>query len=126
MLGYYNKSREDIIKIIKRCPTTEDGFYYCKKFPHLNETPGEKSDKGYTFDRSYFKNKICFNKAELEVYTQKGPSYFNIEKMKEKDDFLYNIIKPSLNKKLNKKMKNSHYTLSDLIDSAIFYFDYKY
>ena len=126
MLGYYNRTREEIIKLIKKCPITEDGYYYCRKFPILNEEPGEKDDKGYTFKREFFKNKICFNTAELEIYLEKDPSYFNIEKMKAKDDFIYNIIKPNLNKKLNRKIKKSHYTLGDLIDSAIFYFDYKY
>lgn len=126
MLGYYKKSREEIIKLIKKCQTTEDGYYFCPKFLKLNEEPGEKEDKKYTFNRGYFKNKICFNKAELEIYIETEPSYFNIEKMKAKDDFLYGIIKTDINKKLNKKIRNSHYTLGDLIDSAIFYFDYKY
>lgn len=126
MLGYYDKSREDIVKIIKKCPKTEDGYYFCKRFPKLNDAPGEKDDKGYTFDRCYFRNKFCFNNAELEIYTEKEPSYFNIDKMKTKDDFLYHIIKPEINRKLNKKVKDSHYTLGELIDSAIFYFDYKW
>lgn len=126
MLGCYDKSREDIIKIIKKCPMTEDGYYFCRIFPSLNKLPGEHLDKGYTFDRYLFENKICFNTAELEVYTEKDPSYYNIEKMKARDNFLYEIVKPDLKKKLNRKMKNSHYTLGDLIDSAIFYFNYRY
>jgi hypothetical protein len=124
MLGYYDKSRSEIVKMIKKCPTTEDGYYYCQRFPKINEKPGEESDKGYTFDRNYFKNKICFNLAELEVYLERGPSYFNIDKMKTKDDFLYGIIKPDLTKRLNKKIRNTQYTLGELIDSAIFYFNY--
>lgn len=126
MLGCYDKTREQIVKIIKKCQTTEDGYYFCKRFHIINQKPGEEYDKGYTFDRSYFKNKVCFNSAELEIYLEKGPSYFNIDKMKARDDFLYDVIKPDLNNKLNKKIKGSQYTLGDLIDSAIFYFNYKY
>lgn len=126
MLGYFKKSREDIVRAIKRCPVTEDGHYFCKTFRTMNEDPGEKSDKGYTFSRSYFRNKVCFTPVEIEIYLERDPSYFDIKKMQMKDNFLYDIIKHDLNKKLNRKIRHTQYTLGDLIDSAIFYFNYKY
>ena len=125
MLGCYKKTREEIANIIKNSPTTEDGIYFCKKFPMLNNKLGIKKEKGYIFDREEFKNKICFNNADIEAYLEREKSNYDIEKMKRKDIFLYNIIKDDIDCKLHKTIPNTRYTLSDLIDSSLFYFNYK-
>lgn len=126
MLGYFKKSREQIVKIIKKSPITEDGFYFCKRFPDLNNALGQKKEPKYTFDRIYFENKICFNNGEIEIYLEQDNSNFNIIKMKEKDNFLKEVVGDYIDQyKLNSKIKNQQFTLGELIDSTIFYFNYK-
>jgi hypothetical protein len=67
MLGCYKKHREDIVKIIKKSPKTEDGYYICKNFINLNKALGEIKDEGYIYNRSYYENKICFNEASYAL-----------------------------------------------------------
>ena len=127
MLDCYKFKREKIANIIKNSPITEDGYYFCKQFPKLNGSLSTtaKKEKGFTFDRAFFKNKLCFNIAEIELYLEKEPNNYNIATMMKKDNFLKDIIKDYKNFKLNKKIKDQEYTLGELIDSAIFVFNYK-
>lgn len=126
MLGYYKLSREEIVSIIKKSEITKDGFYFCNYFPELNCALGTKKEKRYTFDRVYFENKMCFNNAELEIYLEEDTSYFNIQRMQSKDIFLNNIIKEYTTLDLNKKIPGEDFTLEDLIDTSIFFFENKY
>jgi hypothetical protein len=126
MLGCFKETREDIAKYIKKSPCTEDCIYVCKNFPRLNKALGEKKDKRYTFDRKYFDDKICFTEGDLSAYLETEPSHYNVYRMRIRDLFLRNIIRTDIKRKLHKKIKDSDYTLGELIDATIFYFNYKH
>lgn len=126
MIGYYKKTRKDIAKLIRKSPVTQDGYHVCKSFPYWNNTIGNKKDNQYYFDRSYFEHKLCFNQADIENYLEEDKSNYDINRMKSRDEFVYDIIKDMMDYKLKKKIPKQQYSLSELIDSAIFYFNYKY
>lgn len=125
-MSKYKYPRETLVKRIKNSPVTDDGYYYCKNFKRWVNMKGTNIDQGYTFDRVHFKDKLCFNNAEIEVFLDKDKSNFDIYKMERKDAFLFDVIKDNLNDKLHKNIHNSKYTLGELIDSALFYYGYKY
>ena len=122
----YKFDRETITKKIKSSPVTEDGYYFCKEFPRLNKLKGNKQDKHYIFDREYFKNKIIFTNAEIETYLDDIGDLNEIDKMQKRDIFIYNVIKNNLKTKLHNKIPGTQFTLSELIDATIYYYNYKY
>lgn len=126
MIGSYKYTREEIVDAIKESPTTEDGYYFCKNFRKLNRRLGTHSDKKYIYNREFFKNKIIFDKKDIDAYLEQNPGNFNIEKMEKKDIYIHNTIKDSLKYKLHKQIPNTQYTLAELIDAAIYYFNIKY
>ena len=126
MIGSYKYTREEIIVKIKSSPITQDGFFICKDFNEWNNARGDKVDKGYFYRRQEFSNKICFNIAEIEVYTEKENIGFNIENMHRRDQFLYNVIKEDINKSIHEEIKGQTYTLSELIDTTLYYYDVKF
>lgn len=127
MIGYYKKSREEIIDIIKKSPITDDGYYFCKEFKDINEKIGEKLDKGYTFTRDQFKNKICFTLDDIGAYLEKKTSKFDIEEMKKLDDYIYRLLREDIEKyKINDYIENNSFTLMELIDTSIFMYYNKY
>ena len=122
----YKFDRETIVKKIKESPITDDGYYFCKYFPRLNRLKGKKRDNNYIFDREYFKNKVVFSHADIETYLDDVGDINNIEKMQKKDIYIYSVIKDSLKNNLHSKIPNTQYTLGELIDATIYYFNYKY
>lgn len=126
MLGCYKKSREDIVDIIKKSPKTKDGYYVCKKFIELNKKIGEYKDNGYIYNREKYANKICFNETEIESYLEKKKKDFDIDWMKERDDFIYKTIFKDLDLDINEKIPNEEFTLGELIDCTIFFFASKH
>lgn len=128
MIGYYKKSREDIVKIIKKSPVTQDGYYVCKNFRYLNNSKGDILDKKYKYSREYFENKICFNQADIEIYLETGPNNYDIIRMKQLDDFLLNIINEDVeaHNDINEVIKGYQFTLNELIDTSIYLFNCKY
>lgn len=122
----YKFDRETIVKKIKESPVTNDGYYFCKEFPRLNKLKGNKKDKNYIFDREYFKYKMVFTNAEIETYLDDIGDINNIDKIQKKDIFVYNIIKDYTKNKLHTKIPKTLFTLSELIDATIYYFNYKY
>lgn len=126
MLGSYKYTRDEIVKKILKSPVTQDGYYVCKNFRKWVRARGTKTDKGYTFNRDPFFNKICFSNAEIEVFIEKDISHFNLETMKKKDIFLMDIISDELKHRLSDKIDKSEFTLGELIDSAIYYINYKF
>lgn len=127
MIGYYKKSREEIIDIIKKSPITDDGYYFCKEFKDINEKIGEKLDRGYTFTRDQFKNKICFTLDDIGAYLEKKTSKFDIEEMKKLDDYIYRLLREDIEKyKINDYIENNSFTLMELIDTSIFMYYNKY
>ena len=126
MLGCYKKKREDIVNIIRKSPKTKDGYYICKNFMKMNEQIGEYKDSGYIFDRYNYKNKVCFSEDDIKSYLEKDSKNFDIDKMKTKDDFIYEIIAKDLDLDINEKIPNEDFTLGELIDCTMFYFFNKY
>ena len=126
MLGCYKKHREDIVKIIKKSPKTEDGYYICKNFINLNKALGENKDEGYIYNRSYYENKICFDEEDIKSYLEKKSNKFDVDKMKERDNFIYEIIVGDLDLDINDIIPNNKFTLGELIDCSIFYFYKKF
>lgn len=128
MLGCFKKTRKEIVKIIQKSPITEDGYYVCKKFKELNSSIGEKLDKKYKYSRDYFENKICFSQADIEIYLETNTIDYDIEKMKQRDNYIYNIIKDDIKlvDNLNENIPGYPFTLGELIDTSIFIFYCKY
>lgn len=126
MIGSYKYSREEIISKIKNSPITPDGFFICKDFNEWNNAHGDKVDRGYYFKRQEFINKFCFNIAEIEIYTEKENIGFNIENMHKRDKFLYEVVKEDINKSLYEEIQGQKYTLSELIDTTLYYYDVKF
>lgn len=127
MLGYYKKTRESIAKIIRRSPSTPDGYHVCKNFREMNKAIGENLEKRYMYTRDYFENKICFNQADIEAYLEDKYNYYDIDKMKRRDDFLYDIIKDEVEfYDLKDKIEDNDFTLEELIDCSLFVFNNKY
>lgn len=128
MLGCFKKTRKEIVKIIQKSPITEDGYYVCKQFKELNSSIGEKLDKKYKYSRDYFENKICFNQADIEIYLETNTINYDIEKMKQRDNYIYNIIKDDMKlvNNLNENIPGYPFTLGELIDTSIFIFYCKY
>ena len=126
MLGCYKKTREDIVSIIKKSPKTKHGYYICKKFIDLNKKIGEHKDAGYIYNREKYANKICFNETEIESYLEKKKTDFDIDWMKERDDFIHRVIFKDLDLDINEKMPNEEFTLGELIDCTIFFFNSKH
>lgn len=128
MIGYYKKKREDIVKIIKSSPITNDGYYVCKKFRYLNNAKGDVLDKKYKYSREYFENKICFNQSDIEIYLENSPNSYDIDTMKQRDDYIYNIIKDEveIHDNLDENIEGCEFTLNDLIDTSIYFFNCKH
>lgn len=123
MLGCFKYPRSEIAKIIKKSPTTTDGIYVCKRFPSLNKALGGGKDRPYTFDRKYFDGKVCFTEGDLKAYQEIDPSYYNIYRMRIRDKYIADVIRKDMKKALHKKLDGNDYTLSELIDMTIFYFN---
>lgn len=126
MLGYYKKTRKEIVKYIKKCSQTSDNLYICKNFPIYNNTIGNKKDENFTFDRIYFDKKIIFSEEDISAYLEQGVSAYNVNEMKRRDEFVENIIKDFLDYNINDRIPGQYYNLGELIDSSIFYFNYKF
>lgn len=121
MLGYYKKSREDIAKLIRESPVTEDGYYYCKEFKDINTKIGDILDKKYIYSRDMFANKICFTNADIEAYLETDFDSYDIYSMKRKDDYLYEVISKDIDMYDLKDTIDSYgNTFEDVIDTCIF------
>lgn len=128
MIGCFKKTREEIVQIIKKSQITEDGFYVCKNFIKLNSALGDKLEKKYKYGRYYFENKICFSQADIEIYLEEYENDFNINDLKRRDDYLYTIIKEDvdLSDNIYERVPGCLFTLSELVDTAIFVYNSKY
>ena len=127
MIGSYKKTREEIAKIIKKSPITDDGYYVCKEFRNLNIKIGEHVDRNYIFEREYFKNKICFTENDIDAYLTKQDNKFNINEMQNLDEFLYDILKKDIDIfEIDDMIENGAFTLMELIDTSIFIYYNKF
>ena len=129
MLGYYKNSRNKIVKVIKKSPKTNDGYYFVRDFPNLNAEQGKVDngrDTSYFYYRNLFKDKFVFSDADIEAYLAKKNTNFDFEKMQKLDEKLVNVIDDYLQYDLNDDIKDKLYNLNELIDTTIFVFNSKY
>ena len=129
MLGYYKYTRKQIVEMILNSPKTTDGFYYMYNFPVLNLMRGKidgERDSKFFFDRDYFKNKLCFNKYDIDCYLQTTNSNYDIKRMQMIDNKLKDIINDFLELDLNDRIDKCDYTLDELIDTSIYLLNNKY
>ena len=129
MLGYYKNSRNKIVKVIKKSPKTNDGYYFVRDFPNLNAEQGKVDngrDTSYFYHRNLFKDKFVFSDADIEAYLAKKNKNFDFEKMQKLDEKLVNVIGDYLQYDLNDDIKDKLYNLNELIDTTIFIFNSKY
>lgn len=126
MLPKSTITREEIVNIIKKSPMTDDLVYVCKRFPKLNKNCIEKNEKKYTFKKTFFDDKICFTLGDIEAYLETDSDYYNIYRMQLRDKFLKGVIKSDFKYSIKTKIKNTQYTLGELIDMAIFFFNQKH
>ena len=62
----------------------------------------------------------------IESYLEKKKTDFDIDWMKERDDFIHRVIFKDLDLDINEKMPNEEFTLGELIDCTIFFFNSKH
>lgn len=133
MLGYYKYSRKQIVKMIKKSPRTNDGYYYMPNFSFYNNKKGTingENDRIYNYKRDLFNNMICFNNDDIECYIapkDENNNYnYDIKKMNDINERLKNVIGEFKNLNLNDIIENKKYNLNELIDTSIFVFNNKY
>lgn len=127
MLGCYKMTREEIVKRLQKSKVTTDGYYVCKEFRNMNKALGDKLDKKYKYSRDYFENKICFNQSDIEIYLETNTNFYDIDRMKQRDDYIYNIIRDDVELyDLNDYIDGGNFTLDELIDTAIYFYNCKY
>ena len=127
MLGSFKKTREEIINIVKKSQMTNDGYYVCKSFRKINKALGDNTDKKYKYSRDYFENKICFNQSDIELYLETNTKSGDIDRMRQRDNYIYNIIKDDVELyDLDDYIDGGNFTLNELIDTAIYFYNCKY
>ena len=128
MIGYYKYPRKDIVKMIKSSPKTYDDLYYMKDFPLYNNKIsnliGERDTK-YFYTREYFKNKVCFNEEEIDLYTATTEKKYDIKKMVKRDEKINETIDELSEYNLYDKIDGADYNLAELIDTTIYIFNIK-
>ena len=127
MLGCYKMTREEIIKRLQKSKITTDGYYVCKEFRNINKALGDKLDKKYKYSRDYFENKICFSQSDIELYLETNTKSGDIDRMRQRDNYIYNIIKDDVELyDLDDYIDGGNFTLNELIDTAIYFYNCKY
>ena len=127
MLGCYKMTREEIIKRLQKSKITTDGYYVCKEFRNMNKALGDKLDKKYRYSRDYFENKICFSQSDIELYLETNTKSGDIDRMRQRDNYIYNIIKDDVELyDLDDYIDGGNFTLNELIDTAIYFYNCKY
>ena len=118
-------SRKELIEMIKKSPRTNDGYYFFPRFRILITQEGKINDTAYYYDRSYFKNYICFNDDDLNFFTTKKKSKMDIELFMFIQNKLNEVIKGFEFLSLKDIIPNEQYTLEELIDTTIYIIKYK-
>jgi len=128
MIGYYKYPRKDIVKLIKSSPKTYDGLYYMKDFPSYNGKAsnliGERDTK-YFYSREYFKDKVCFDDNEIDLYIATSEKKIDVNKMMKRDEKIKETINELSEYNLYDKIPGADYNLAELIDTTIYIFNIK-
>lgn len=127
MLGYYKKTREEIVRDMKKLPyQTEDGNYFYRYFPKINKAKGQKKDKGYKYPRYYFNDKIVFSPEDIEAYLDQGDGKYDWERIIKRNAFVMEAIAMDMDYEIEDKIEGKDFTLGELIDTTIYFFNHKY
>ncbi|MBP3916226.1 hypothetical protein [Clostridium sp.] len=118
-------SRKEIVELIRKSPKTKDGFYFFPRFKIILLQDGTHRDNGFYYDRSYFKDYICFNEDIISVF---------LSKTRNRDLDLFDAIQRKVNEvikgyeflNIKDHIPNEEYTLEELIDTTIYMINYKY
>lgn len=116
MLRTYLLSRTEITSIIKGCPKTKNGFYWCPRFLELVFLNGPVIEDDYFYDRELFINKLYFSNEDLKAFNSKKGLNFDIQFMKLKSNRFYEINGNLRTLQIKDKIYKELYTLEDVID----------
>lgn len=126
MQNKYLYSREELADLIKKAPTTKDGFFFFPRFRYLIKVKGNKEDKGYYFNRELFFEKIVFSKEDINLLISKSKMPFDSELYEYLNKKINNCISGCEYLELKDFVFNEQYTLEELIDNCIFTIKNKY
>lgn len=118
-------SRSELVELIKRSPRTRDGYYYFPRFQSLLELPGTICDNVYYYDRSVFRNKICFDYIDLNAFLSTKKVHLDFELRRFIDSKLKDTLQGLESLSLYDIVKGHNFTLEELIDTTIYLTKYK-
>lgn len=111
----YKYSREEIVKIVKQCKKTKDGYYWCPKFRFLNLDVGNNKDD-YYYNREMFRFKMYFSDNELNVYLSKDRLDYNFLDFYRKSCRFYETNKNIDSLDIDDYVIGKKFKLGELID----------
>lgn len=119
-------TRDELADLIRKQPKTKDGYYFFPRFRKLVLMPGKIRDVGYYYDRSIFKDKICFHETDIISFLSKKSNKMDIDLERFIDNKLLDVLEGLDNLNLCCKINSKGTTLEELIDTTIYITKYKY
>lgn len=119
-------SRDELVLLIRKSPKTKDGYYFFPRFRELVLMAGKIRDTGYFYDRSIFKDKICFHETDIISFLSKKSIKMDIELGRFVDNKILDVLKGLDNLNLSCKIDSKGTTIEELIDTTIYITKYKY
>lgn len=119
-------SRKELVDLIRKAPITKDGHYFFPRFKVLVLLEGGIKETGYFYDRSIFRDKICFDEDDIRMFCAKKKVNLDIDLKRIIDNKLNETLKGLEFLHLKDIIPSSSYTLEELIDSTIYLIKYKY
>ena len=113
-------SRKELKDLIEKSPQTADGHYFFPRFNVLLMAPGKIKDTGFYYDRSLFKDKMCFDDEDIRMLTAKKKMKVDIEKKAYITSKLKEALEGVECLDLKDKLINQDFTLEELIDTCIY------
>lgn len=111
----YRHSREEIVKTIRNCEKTKDGFYWCPKFRILNLDVGNIKDD-YYYKRELFEYKMYFSEKEIGVYLSKERLDYSFLDLYKKSQRFYENNKNIQSLNINDYVFKNKFKVGELID----------
>lgn len=119
-------TRKELVEIIKKAPITKDKYYYFPRFRALVLLPGNIKDDGYYYDRSLFRDKMCFDETDLKMFTARKRAIVDADLRRFIDNKLKEVLKGIEFLQLKDQVPGTDYTLEELIDNTIYLVKHKY
>lgn len=119
-------TRQELVQMIKNAPQTRDGYYFFPRFTNLVLSPGKIKDNGFFYDRSLFKEKMCFHDEDLKIFLSKRSMKVDMQLNHFIDMKLKDALQGLEFLDLNDRVSGKDYTLGELIDTTIYITKYKY